>query len=623
VDHGKTELIRALTGINADRWREEQERGMTIDLGFAYLDLPSGGRAAIVDVPGHERFIHNMLAGATGIDLVLLVVAADEGVMPQTREHAAILDLLEVGQGIVVITKADRADAETIELVREEARDLLAGTGLAGAAEVVTSARTGEGLDELVRALDEAAGHVRTHDVDGPARMPIDRSFTIGGHGTVVTGSLLRGRLRVGQQVAVIPAGVETRVRRLEVHGEFVDEIAAPARVGVNLADVARENVGRGDQLVEPGSMPASWLLDVEMRMLPDARRPLRQRAPLGVHMLTAEATGRATLLDGRDALAPGERAVAQVRLDRRVACAAGDRFVVRAYSPPTTIGGGMVLDPAPRRHRTGRHEVVEAVETLRSGSPARKVEELVRGRGRAGATTDEIRLHLQLAPKRIEEITREAGEAGRLAWIGDRWVAGEERDRMAAQIREALGQYHREQPLKQVMPMRDLQAAANLPLAALQALVKAMADQGEIAAEKGGVRFADHAPALGDETGKQAEAAMARIREAGLQAPDRATTLAMLGGGQPGQGLLDYLTAQGAVVVVGDAVYAAETVARAQDVLRQHFAGKPFTVAEARDALGSTRKYIVPLLEYFDRTGFTSRRGDERRLKARGTLSP
>jgi selenocysteine-specific elongation factor len=616
VDHGKTELIRALTGINADRWREEQERGMTIDLGFAYLDLPGGGRAAIVDVPGHERFIHNMLAGATGIDLVLLVVAADEGVMPQTREHVAILDLLGVSEGIVVLTKADRADADMIEIVREDVRDLLATTGLADAPQVVTSARTGEGMDDLVRAVDEAAGRVRAHDVDGPARMPIDRSFTIGGHGTVVTGSLLRGRLRVGQQVAIIPAGLETRVRRLEVHGDFVDEIAAPARVGANLADVPRDSIHRGDQLVEPASMPASWLLDVELRLLPTAKRPLRQRAPIFVHMLTAEASGRAALLDGRDALAPGETAVAQVRLDRRVACAAGDRFVVRAYSPPTTIGGGVVLDPAPRRHRTGRVEIVEAVEAMRSGSPLRMVEEMVRQRGRAGATTDEVRLHLQLTAEQVDEVIRQAAEAGAIAWIGDRWVAGEEHGRLTGLIADALADYHRRQPLRLVMPMRDLQAATNAPLAALQAIVRAMAEAGRVVADKGGARLADHAPSLCGEIGKLAEKAMATIRAAGMDAPDRAAALQALGGDEGAPGLLDYLLAQGDLVAVGDHIYAAEALAEAQDILRRHFTGRAFTVAVARDALASTRKYIVPLLEHFDRTGFTTRRGDERRLR-------
>jgi selenocysteine-specific elongation factor len=386
--------------------------------------------------------------------------------------------------------------------------------------------------------------------------------------------------------------------------------------VGVNLADVPRDSIHRGDQLVEPASMPASWLLDVELRLLPDAKRPLRQRAPIFVHMLTAEASGRAALLDGRDALAPGETAVAQVRLDRRVACAAGDRFVVRAYSPPTTIGGGVVLDPAPRRHRTGRVEIVEAVEAMRSGSPARKVEELVRQRGRAGATTDELRLHLQLTAEQTDEILRQATESGALAWIGDRWVAGDERDRLTTQIVDALADYHRRQPLRLVMPMRDLQAATSLPLATLQAVVKAMAEDGRVVADKGGVRLADHAPSLSGEIGDLADQALATIRAAGLDAPDRAQALQALGGGEGAPGLLDYLVGQGDLVAVGDLVYAAEALARAQHLLSQHFAGRAFTVAEARDALDSSRKYVIPLLEHFDRTGFTTRRGDERRLR-------
>jgi len=616
VDHGKTALLRRLTGINTDRWREEQERGLTIDLGFAYLDLPSGDRLAFIDVPGHERFLHNMLAGVSGIDVVLLTVAADEGVMPQTREHVAILDLLEVSEGIVVITKADRADDELIQLVRSEVEELLAPTSLAGSPFVITSAQTGQGLAELVELLDKVARRPSGHDVDGPTRMPLDRSFTLAGHGTVVTGSLLRGRLVEGQRVEILPRGLVSRVRRLEAHGETVAQIEAPARVGVNLADVASEEVRRGDQLVEPGSMRPTWLLDVELRLIADAAAPLKQRSYVRLHLGTAEMNARVVLLDGREALLPGDTTFAQLALDRQVAAAVGDHYVVRGGSPLTTIGGGVVLDPHPRHHRPRRPEVLAALEAAKAGSQADRAVAVVARHRLAGVGEDDLRRELQVTAEALRGTMSALESEGRVEQIAGRWVAADVSAEAREKIREALQTYHQQRPLRAGRPLRELQTTVGVEAPVLQRLLAPMVEAGEIEVEGGLVRLAGHKPRPHEDHQKLVEQVLEQVKAAGLQAPTREEVLEKLGGGEEAHDLLSYLVGQGDVVQVGNFVFARQSVEKAETVLREKLSAKAFTAAEARDALGSTRKYVVPLLEYFDRAGLTIRRGDERRIR-------
>lgn len=616
VDHGKTELIKRLTGINTDRWREEQERGLTIDLGFAYLDLPDGERVGIVDVPGHERFVRNMLAGVCGIDLVLLTVAADEGVMPQTREHIAILDMLGVRNGIVVITKADRADEELIEMVQEEVSEALAGTTLAGSPIVVTSAVTGQGLDVLVAALQEEARRVEPHDIEGPARMPIDRSFTIAGHGTVATGSLIRGTLEEGQEVEVIPAGVRGRVRRLEVHGEIMPRVAAPARVGVNLGDIHREEIGRGDQLVEPGSMRTSWRLDAEVRLVADARAPLRHGAVVRLHIAAGETNARVILLDGRKALEPGQSCFAQLRLDRPVAAASGDRFVIRSGSPITTIGGGTVLDPWPRRHGVGRADVLRALEQIRSGGQVSRAVALVRQRAR-GVTADELGREMQVTAGTAAELLRKAQEGGKVEVVGERWIAAEQAEQLRKRVLEAVGQYHRERPLHPGMALRDVQSAARLAPEVAQDVVAALVERGELVAEGGRVRLTSHTARPTAEQKRKMDRAVEEAMRARFRPLSREQVLELLGGGQASHDMLAYLLEADELVQTGELIWARSAVEEAAQLLRNRFGDAPFTVADARDVLGSTRKYVLPLLEYFDRSGVTTRRGDERRMRS------
>jgi selenocysteine-specific elongation factor len=368
VDHGKSTLIHALTGIDPDRLQEEKERGMTIDLGFAWLTLPNGVEVSIVDVPGHERFIHNMLAGVGGIDVALLVVAADEGVMPQTREHVAILDLLGITNAVVALTKRDLVDQEWLDLVVADLEDFLKDTTLAGSPIIACSSTTGDGLDAIKQALEASLSRERAKRGDGRPRMPIDRIFTVAGFGTVVTGTLIDGELKLGQELAVQPGDLRTRVRGLQSHRKRLDTVPAGTRTAVNLGGVAVEDLRRGQVLVAPGTLRPTRALDARLRLIEDGR-PIKHNAQVSFHSGAAESLARVTLLD-RDELRPGEEAWVQLRLQDEVALARGDLFIVRLPSPSMTLGGGRVIEPFARRHRRRQAAVLDRLEVLAQGTP-------------------------------------------------------------------------------------------------------------------------------------------------------------------------------------------------------------------------------------------------------------
>jgi len=371
VDHGKSALVKALTGIDPDRLKEEKEREMTIDLGFAWLTLPSGEQVGIVDVPGHKDFIKNMLAGVGGIDAALFVVAADEGVMPQTREHLAILDLLNVRGGVVALTKVDLAeDEEWLELVTADLEDTLRGSCLEDAPIVRVSARTGEGLDTLVQELDRFLSTIEPRRDLGRPRLPVDRVFTIAGFGTVVTGTLMDGSLHLGQEVEILPQGLKARIRGLQTHKRKIETAVPGSRVAINLSGVSKDQLKRGDVVASPGWLKPTTLVDVQVRYLADAPRPLRHNQEVDFFCGAAEVPARVRLL-GRDTLPPGETGWAQLRLQEPVALVRGDRYIIRLLSPSITIGGGIVVDPHPRRrHRRFRPEVIARLETLAHGTP-------------------------------------------------------------------------------------------------------------------------------------------------------------------------------------------------------------------------------------------------------------
>jgi selenocysteine-specific elongation factor len=614
VDHGKSTLIHALTGIDPDRLREEKERGMTIDLGFAWLTLPNGQEISIVDVPGHERFIKNMLAGVGGIDAALLVVAADEGTMPQTREHLAILDLLGISRGLVALTKIDLVDEEWLDLVREEIGVTLQGTSLEGAPIVPVSALRGTGLDDLTQALEQLlAGTPPRRDLGRP-RLPVDRVFSLGGFGTVVTGTLLDGSLRLGQDLVLLPRGLATRARGLQSHQAKIEQALPGRRVAVNLGGLATEEVQRGDVVTVAGGLRPTAALDVRLRLLRDAPRPLGNATTVGFHSGTAEAVGKVTLLD-RDALAPGEETWAQIRLRSPVAVAKNDLFILRQLSPGVTLGGGQIVDPAPaRRHRRRQPAVLAALETLARGTPEEIVLQTLELREPAdpASLVKASALGPEVAQGALQSLLAggQALRAGNAVYSLSGWRRLQER------TREQLGASHRQYPLRPGMPREELKSRLQLPTRLFAEVLTLLAADGTVVEAGTAVRLPDHAVRLSPSQEALAGRLQERLRATPLAPPTLPELRAELGPELDDE-LLGALVGLGQVVRVGDdllfdAATYREMVHTIVDHLRQREA---LTVAEARDLFGTSRRYVLPLLEQLDRERVTRRRGDERVL--------
>ena len=612
VDHGKSVLVEALTGIDPDRLREEKERGMTIDLGFAWLTLPSGREVSIVDVPGHERFIKNMLAGVGGIDLALLVIAADEGVMPQTREHLAILDLLAVRSGILVVTKRDLVEDDFLELVSAEVLETVAGTTLAGSPLVAVSALTGEGLEELRRVLDERLEETPPKRDIGRPRLPVDRSFTIAGFGTVVTGTLIDGSLEVGQEVAVLPGETAARIRGLQNHKQQIERALPGRRTAVNLASVAKEEVRRGQVLALPGSLTPAAVIDVRLRALPSLRRPLRHDAELTLHVGSAETPARTLLLEN-EKLPPGEEGWAQLRLADPVVVVKGDRFVLR--TPNDTVAGGEIVDVRTYRHRRFHAPTLRTLEALGEGSPE---EALLAALGRVEPAT-----LAALAPVDASlDVTRSALtsliETGRAVALGEdaandttALMTAEGFAALGERARAVAGEYHEANPLRRGMPKEELRSRLRLDERVFAGALVRWCAAGLLRETGVVVALADHTPALTPDQQAAADEYLAALAASPYAPPtDR----------QIAPDLLAYLEDEAKVVAVsGEVVFAAEPygemVERVHEHLREH---GTITLAQVRDMFGTSRRYAQALLEHLDARRVTRRTGDERVLRER-----
>lgn len=610
VDHGKSTLIRALTGIDPDRLPEEKAREMTIDLGFAWLRLPSGAEVSIVDVPGHERFVHNMLAGVGGVDLALLVVAADEGVMPQTREHLAILDLLEIGRAVVVITKKDLVDEEWLALVSLEVEEALRGTCLEGAPMVPCSAVTGEGLDELVATLERELSRTPPRPDTGRPRLPIDRAFTRPGFGTVVTGTLLDGSLALGQEVEVLPGGLRSRVRGLQSHGRPLEKAPPGRRTAVNLPGIGVDLLERGMVVTTPGWLRPTTSVDVRLRAVPYLRRPVRHNLEVTFHTGAAEVPARLLLLDAEE-VPPGGTAWAQVRLARPVACVAGDHFVVR--DPNGTLGGGRIVQVHARRHRRHHAPTLERLARLESGRPE---ERLLGALATGPISLREAALAAGLrAEDARQELARlaEEGRAVMLAASGpgdDALVSSAEAaESLLARAREALAAYHRQWPLRRGMPREELRSRLGLAQRAFEALLSHWAARGAVREDAGAVALPDHRPSLDERQRRQAEEFLAALRASPFHPPSPSGIDVEV---------LAYLEAEGQVVRVSpEVVFAADAYREMADRVVEAIRSQgSITLAQVRDILGTSRKYAQALLEHLDARGVTLRRGDERVLR-------
>jgi selenocysteine-specific elongation factor len=604
VDHGKSTLVKTLTGIDPDRWEEEQRREMTIDLGFAWLTLPSGRPVSVIDVPGHERFIKNMLAGVGGLDAALLVVAADEALMPQTREHLAILDLLEVRHGVVALTKADLVDDDWLELVREEVAAGLAGTSLEGAPIVPVSARTGRGLDDLRAALDRALDALPARgQARGAPRLPVDRSFTIGGFGTVVTGTLIDGPLSVGQELVVLPAGLRARVRGLQTHNRREETVLPGTRVAVNLAGVHHTQVARGDVLAPPDTLRPTTMLDLRVRVLPDAPAPIEQNDALDLFTGAAEVPCRITLLDA-EALEPGAEGWAQLRLERPVAVARGDRCILRVASPSRTVAGGLVVDPHPPRHRRFRPEVVAALETLSRGDPA---ELLLQALGDGPPRPlDELAGAMGAALAR--EVAARLAAEGRVVGLGgDMLVSPQGWAKLEERIAPTLRAFHGRFPLRRGMPREELRQKLRLTPRTLGPFIEEAARRGLVGRDETSVWLAGHDPQPAAAERRALDAALAAMARAPYSPP--APEL-------DGELLAWALDRRLIVRVAPDVFFLPATYDELEAWVRSTIAAEGSVgVGQLRDRFGSSRKYALAFLEHLDERKVTRREGEGRVL--------
>jgi selenocysteine-specific elongation factor len=609
VDHGKSALVRALTGIDPDRLEEEKRRGMTIDLGFAHMDLPSGVRVGFVDVPGHERLIHNMLAGAAGFDAVILVVAADEGVMPQTREHLAILRFLRIPKGVVVLTKRDLVDEAWLELVQEDVREFVRGTFLEGAPIVAVSSKTGEGLPELVRVLDRVVAEGSSRPADGPVRMPVDRSFHMSGFGTVVTGTLWSGRIRVEDELEILPQARAVRVRGIQSHGEPVQEVRAGQRVALNLLGVSKEEVRRGDVVASPGVLEVTKTLDVRLEILPGAP-PLRHGEHIRVYLGTAEAPGRVALLE-EAAIQPGSSGFAQIRLEEPIVALRTDPFVIRRFSPPVTWGGGEVLEVNPPRHRRADPAVRARLQTLEAKDPEAVLDLVLQRAGIQGATLLELVRRTGLRESVLREELARAEQAGRAFGVRDRWVHVQAVREVETQLADALSAYHRARPWRRGMPLGEWWTLVRRLAGPASELVRERL-RDRILEEGGFVRLPEHRPRLTEEEAAARAQLRSWLERTGLEGPSRAEVASALG--RPAEVAIQSLLDDGEVVELRGLLYSAKALERVERVVAEALRTRgELTVAALRDLLGTSRKYVLPLLEHFDTVGWTRRQGDVR----------
>lgn len=621
IDHGKTELVKALTGIDTDRLKEEKERGISIELGFAELELPGGITAGVVDVPGHEHFVKNMLAGATGFDLVLLVVAADDGVMPQTLEHLAIVDLLGVTEGVVAITKADLVEEDMIELVKEDVSQALRGTALENAEMVVTSSRTGQGLDELRKALTHAAERISNRDSEGPFRLPVDRVFTLKGIGTVVTGTLWEGSVSDGEEGSIQPWGKRVRVRNVQVHGQEVERAFAGQRVAMNLQGVSKEEVSRGDVIASPGFLHPTLMTDVSLHHLDNAPRALKNRARVRFHHGTREVMARVVFLDGREELRPGESAFVQLRLERPGLVRYGDRFIIRSYSPVTTIGGGRILHSHPRKHRQHDMAVIPALKARERGQPGDIILLTVEDKG-LPLSFPELLRRTELKEGILRVALRELLAAGRLLEIhgegGSMYVTPGRMREIQERMVRLTEELHAANPLKAGVEKEVLRQRMEegMETEVFEYLLKSASSSGKLEVEGGKVRVKGKGRSLSQREMSLKEGLLRDIREGGYSPPFFKEMLVKYGIERGTlRDLLAILLEEREIEQVNPEYFlAAGRLSEAEECILSFLSEKGrLGVANVRAMLGASRKYAIPLLEYFDRKKITRREGDYR----------
>ncbi|MCK4910493.1 MAG: selenocysteine-specific translation elongation factor [Thermodesulfovibrionales bacterium] len=609
IDHGKSSIVKALTGIDPDRLKEEKERGITIDLGFADLAFPDDDLLiGIVDVPGHERLVKNMLAGAGGIDLVLMVIAADEGIMPQSREHLAICDLLKIRAGLIVITKTDMVEPDWLELVMDEARQFVKGTFLEGAGVVAVSAKTGQNIGMLRERIKDIALLVEPKPTKGLFRLPVDRVFTLKGFGTVVTGTALSGTVRVDEQVEVLPSGLKTKVRGLHSHGKHAEQTYAGQRTAVNLQGVEKDELKRGDMVVTAGRFSTTTALDTRLELLKDSI-PVKTRSQVHFHLGTSETVAR-VILYGTEKLGPGESSYCQFRLNEPVVAQAGDRFVIRRLSPLETLGGGLVLDSSPRRRR--RRDGIDDLPLLEKGGIRERIAAKVSNSSVEGMTIHRVEGWLKAEVPDIGEAVRALLKEGVLFRFDDLLLHRDAFELFRGRLTSMLKEFHAHNPTRQGIAKGEARERLKADQHIFSALVEMVDD---VAVQRDIISLKGFSAAVSDSD----KALIQKYLEGkGIEAPQRKELAAELGiKDKQLADVLKVMAEEGSIKRVNDSFYISMPAYEGMiKVLREHFASNDsMTVAGFRDLMGTTRKYALPVLEFLDASRVTVRVGDVRKL--------
>ena len=620
IDHGKTALVRALTGIDADRLPEEKRRGITIDIGFADLDL-GDVRVGFVDVPGHERFVKNMLAGAHGIDLVALVIAADESVMPQTREHFDICRLLDVRKGLIVLTKKDLVDEELLDLVRSETEELVAGSFLEGAPIIAVSSRTGEGIEALKAKLRETGLEVPNRSTDFVTRLPIDRAFTMRGFGAVVTGTLIAGEIAEGQELELLPVSTRVRVRGLQVHGAPVPLAIAGQRTAINLGGVEAGAIERGMMLAPAGRLRPTGAVDAQVNLLENAPRPLRSRQRVRIHVGAAEVLARVRVLAEGGEIKPGQRGLVQLRTETPVIGVLGDRFILRSYSPQVTIGGGLILDPFPPRHRAREIEATRAgLEILLKGDRPQQLAMFVASADRNGFQRADIAARTGWSDEVIEAAVTEALVAGAIVDLEGVLLGLQTLEELKRLVTGEVAAHHRREPLLRGLAKEVLRERffAHAPIEVFRGVLGLLEKQDALVSEKEIVRLREHTRELSKEDADLRDRLEKIYQQAGLAAPSLQEALERSSAAaQQGRKILQLLIDSGQLVKVsGEMFFHRAALDELTMKVRDHGArqsDRAIDVAAFKDLAGISRKYAIPLLEYLDRQRVTRREGDRR----------
>lgn len=632
VDHGKTSLIRALTGIETDRLQEEKKRGITIELGFAYIDLACGHRLGIVDVPGHEKFVRNMVAGAAGMDMVAFIVAADEGIMPQTREHFDICKLLGVKDGLIILTKKDMVEEEWLEMVEEEVREFFADSFLAEAPILAVSSTTGEGIDAVKEVLDTKVRAIKFQEEFGPFRLAVDRVFSMKGFGTVITGSSLSGRIAVGDDLMFYPDGLTAKIRGIQVHGKEQDIVEAGHRTAINLQGIEKEQINRGDLAATPGTMQPSTLLDADFHYLINNSRKLKNRTQVRLHVGTREILARVVLME-KESIEPDQDTDIQLILQEPVAVWPGDRFVLRSYSPVATLGGGVILNNAPPKRKRATEQDKKRNQAIFSIYKAENEGESLIAKmllfleesGVQGITTEQLSTRLGLFGKKLKKQLQRPISAKKILVVeseSQRLIAAQVIERLSQFVLNLLEQYHFDNTLKTGLAREEIRSRLRPPIdqKLFQYLMNRLAKQGAVVQEEAEVRLSSHEVTLQVDELEMQEKIGKLYKEAGLRPPNLKDVLAQFSEFPEKQirQVIDLLVQNGTLVKINEALFFhAQELHRLADRLQDHLSKHGEIDAPGfKNLTDLTRKFSIPLLEYFDKVKLTLRVGDKRILR-------